>query len=102
MLTTKNVLQSLLDNGLAKKIDLDRIIVNISNMQSRKQQLLNGVALLENQLKFYMGMPINTPIIIPEAEVRSIQPQAVAMGEFLVEAPEPAPADVDDVPARTI
>nr|WP_294905971.1 TolC family protein [uncultured Lacibacter sp.] len=83
MLTTKNVLQSLLDNGLAKKIDLDRIIVNISNMQSRRQQLLNGVALLENQLKFYMGMPINTPIIVPDIDLNSIRPQAVAKADSI-------------------
>lgn len=70
-------------NGLAKKIDLDRIAVSISNLESQRQQLINGVALLENQLKFYMGMPINTPIIIPDAEIRSIQPQAVGMNETI-------------------
>lgn len=75
----QRILQGQYDNGLAKKIDVDRIAVNISNLESRRQQLLNGVSLLENQLKFYMGMPINTPIIIPEAEIDAIRPQAVAM-----------------------
>lgn len=79
----QRILEGQYNNGLAKKIDVDRIAVNINNLQSQRQQLLNGVTLLENQLKFYMGMPINTPIIIPEAEVRSIQPQAVAMGETI-------------------
>lgn len=79
----QRILEGQYNNGLAKKIDVDRIAVNINNLQSQRQQLLNGVALLENQLKFYMGMPINTPINIPEAEVRSIQPQAVAMGETI-------------------
>ncbi|NTS40397.1 TolC family protein [Flavisolibacter sp. BT320] len=75
----QRILEGQFNAGLAKKIDVDRIAVNINNLQSQRQQLLNGVALLENQLKFYMGMPINTPIIIPEAEIRSIQPQAVGM-----------------------
>ena len=79
----QRILEGQYKNGLAKKIDVDRIAVNISNLQSQRQQLINGVTLLENQLKFYMGMPINTPISIPEAEIRSIQPQAVAMNETI-------------------
>jgi outer membrane protein len=77
----QRILENQYKNGLAKKIDVDRIAVSISNLQSKRQQLLNGVALWENQLKFYMGMPINTPILIPDAEIKSIQPQAVAMNE---------------------
>jgi outer membrane protein len=79
----QRILEGQYQNGLAKKIDVDRVAVNISNLESQRQQLLNGVALLENQLKFYMGMPINTPVIIPDAEIRSIQPQAVAANETI-------------------
>lgn len=79
----ERVLEGQYKNGLAKKIDVDRIAVNISNLQSQRQQLLNGVALLENQLKFYMGMPINTPITIPDEEIRSMHPQAVALAETI-------------------
>lgn len=79
----QQILEGQYKNGLAKKIDVDRISVSISNLQSQRQQLLNGVALLENQLKFYMGMPINTPIAIPQAEINAIQPQAVAMNESI-------------------
>ena len=79
----QTILANQYKNGLAKKIDVDRMAVNISNLQSQRQKLLNGGALLENQLKFYMGMPINTPIVIPDAEIRSIQPQAVAMNESI-------------------
>src|SRR5688572_9931774 len=61
----RSIVQGQFDNGLAKKIDVDRITVNLSNLNSRRQQLLNGVSLLENQLKFFMGMPIQTPIYIP-------------------------------------
>ena len=74
----QSILESQYKNGLAKKIDVDRIAVNISNLNSQRQQLLNTLALLENQLKFYMGMPIQTPITIPNADIEAIQPKAVA------------------------
>ena len=73
----QQVLKGQYENGLAKKIDVDRVAVNISNLNSQRQQLLNNVTLLENQLKFFMGMPIETPIAIPEAEIHSIHPKAV-------------------------
>src|SRR5690554_6606519 len=52
--TTKvlNTVQGLFDNGLAKKIDLDRIKVTIVNLNSTKLQLENAVKLQENSLKF--------------------------------------------------
>ncbi|RZK99686.1 MAG: TolC family protein, partial [Pedobacter sp.] len=74
----QQILESQFKNGLAKKIDVDRMTVNISNLNSQRQQLLNNVALLENQLKFYMGMPIQTPIVIPNADFNTIKPRAVA------------------------
>jgi outer membrane protein len=80
----QRILEGQYKNGLAKKIDVDRITVNISNLQSQRQQLVNGVSLLENGLKFYMGMPINTPISIPNAEMGSIQPQGIAMNESII------------------
>lgn len=73
----------MLDNGLAKKIDVDRVAVNISNLRSRRQQLINGISLQENQLKFLMGMPIETPINIPMIALTSIRPQAVAKDDSL-------------------
>ncbi|PRZ26084.1 TolC family protein [Flavobacterium granuli] len=63
----KNIIQGQYDNGLAKKIDLDRIIVKISNIKTQRQQVLNGVQIQENALKFYMGMPIESAIVIPKA-----------------------------------
>ncbi|WP_207492380.1 TolC family protein [Aridibaculum aurantiacum] len=79
----QGVLQSLYDNGLAKKIDVDRIAVNVSNLRSRRQQLLNGLELLQNQLKFYIGLPIETPITIPDVELATVKPQAVPQGDSI-------------------
>ncbi|MEZ7505785.1 TolC family protein [Flavobacterium sp. Arc2] len=73
----KNIIKGQYDNGLAKKIDLDRILVKISNIDTQRQQVLNAVQLQENALKFYMGMPIATVIEIPQAEFE-VTPQAFA------------------------
>lgn len=66
------VIDNLYQNGLSRKIDLDRTAVGISNLETQRQQLLNGVEQLENQLKFYMGMPLDTEISIPQAELEDI------------------------------
>ncbi|MFL9843164.1 TolC family protein [Flavobacterium sp. ST-119] len=67
-LKVRNIIKGQFDNGLARKIDLDRMNVNLRNIETQRQQLINAVALQENALKFYMGMPIETPITLPETE----------------------------------
>ena len=74
-----NILKGQYDNGLAKKIDVDRVTVNVSNLNSQRQQMLNAIALLENQLKFFMGLPIQKPVRIPEAELDEIKPNILAI-----------------------
>ncbi|MGO4772755.1 TolC family protein [Flavobacterium sp. W22_SRS_FK3] len=68
--TTKvrDIVKGQFDNGLAKKIDLDRIIVKMSNIDTERQQMKNQITLQENALKFYMGMPIEAQIEIPKEE----------------------------------
>lgn len=77
----KDIIKGQYDNGLAKKIDLDRIMVRITNISTQRQQVLNAVELQENALKFYMGMPIETKIVIPQSEFE-VTPQT------LTEAPD--------------
>ncbi|MGV3657925.1 MAG: TolC family protein [Chitinophagaceae bacterium] len=83
--TTKvqQIIKGQYDNGLARKIDVDRIAVNIANLQASRQQLLNGISLVENSLKFYMGMPVQTPINIPPVAKGTIVPQAVLATDSL-------------------
>jgi outer membrane protein TolC len=64
----RDIIKGQFDNGLAKKIDLDRVSVKISNISTQRQQILNAVELQENALKFYIGMPIETQIEIPQTE----------------------------------
>ena len=83
--TTKvrDIVKGQFNNGLAKKIDLDRIVVKMSNIDTERQQIKNQIALQENALKFYMGMPIETPIEIPQTQFE-VTPAA------LTEAPNTA------------
>jgi outer membrane protein len=60
-------------NGLARKIDVDRIKVNLTNLQSQQEQTRNAVTQLENQLKFFMGMPVNRMISLPATELSEVR-----------------------------
>lgn len=64
----KNIINGQYTNGLARKIDLDRVSVKLNNISSSKLQVKNAVELQENALKFFIGMPIETPINLPETE----------------------------------
>jgi len=59
-------------NGLAKKIDVDRIKVNLTNLETQREQTLNAITQLENQLKFSMGMQVNTQITLPTTELTEV------------------------------
>jgi len=61
------------ENGLAKKIDVDRIKVNLTNLENQRDQVINAVTQLENQLKFYMGMPVETAIELPTTELTDVK-----------------------------
>jgi outer membrane protein len=79
----RDIVKGQFDNGLAKKIDLDRIVVKMSNIDTERQQLKNQIQLQENALKFFMGMPIETQIVIPQTQFE-VTPAA------LTEAPNTA------------
>ncbi len=70
-------------NGLARKIDLDRVKVNLNNLQNQKQQVQNAVTLAENALKYYIGMPVNTLISIPRAAFTQITTDAKLLASTL-------------------
>src|SRR5690606_38641847 len=55
---SRDIIKSLYENGLAREIDLDRVNVQLMNLSTTRQQLVNAVQVQENALKFYMGMPI--------------------------------------------
>lgn len=63
---TRSVIEGLYNNGLARKIDLDRTTVAVKNLEAQKQQLVNALELKENALKFIIGMDIDNDIDLPE------------------------------------
>ena len=65
----RNIIKSLFDNGLAKKIDLDRTNVNLTNINTILKQQQNAINQAENALKFYMGMPIENKIELVNADM---------------------------------
>jgi outer membrane protein len=79
----RDVLRGQFENGLAKKIDLDRVDVGLSNIEAQRQQLRNGITQAENQLKFLMGMPIRTKIEVPDASIATIKPEVISGSDFL-------------------
>lgn len=68
----ENIITNQYENGLAKKIDVDRIKVNLTNLQTQREQTLNAITQLENQLKFSMGMPVSNEIILPKTELTEV------------------------------
>lgn len=66
---TRNIIKSLYDNGLAKKVDLDRTNVNLTNISTVLKQQQNAINQAENALKFYMGMPIENKIELVKADM---------------------------------
>src|SRR5690606_20280602 len=65
-LKTTDVLKGLVDAGLAKKIDLDRLVVAVNNLEAMKSQVKNALDLRENALKFTIGMSMQQDIELPE------------------------------------
>lgn len=63
---TRDVIKGLVDAGLGKKIDLDRITVAINNLEANKQIVENALSLRENALKFAVGMPISQEITLSD------------------------------------
>ncbi len=68
----EKIISNQYENGLAKKIDVDRITVRLTNLQTQREQTLNAITQLENQLKFSMGMPVSNEITLPKTELTEV------------------------------
>ncbi|NLR59713.1 TolC family protein [Chitinophaga polysaccharea] len=74
--------KSQFDNGLAKKIDLDRIRVNLTNNLTQRTQLQNQYATQTNNLKKVMGMPLQTAFLLPPASLKEIENKAAGVLQY--------------------
>lgn len=66
------------DNGLARKIDLDRIKVNLTNAQTQRIQQMNQIAIQTANLKVLIGLPFETQITPEDISLREIENDATS------------------------
>lgn len=69
---TEKIISNQYQNGLAKKIDVDRIKVTLTNLLTQREQTANAITQLENQLKYAMGMPVGTALVLPNTELTEV------------------------------
>jgi outer membrane protein TolC len=53
-------------NGLAEKLDVDRLVVQYTNLETEQTKLRNLVELGTASLKFQMGMPLKQAIVLTD------------------------------------
>ncbi|WP_158826147.1 TolC family protein [Mucilaginibacter lacusdianchii] len=68
-----NATQGQYNNGLARKIDLDRIKVSLTNAQTQRTQAMNQIAIQTNQLKVLMGVSVESNITPADLSIRDIE-----------------------------
>lgn len=59
-------LQITYDNGMIEKIDVNRMEVQLSNLESDSIGLVNMIEVGEKMLKYTMGMDLNTTIVLTD------------------------------------
>ena len=67
---------SQVQNGLARKIDLDRMRVNLTNYKTQRTQAQNQFLVQANQLKQQMGMSVSTALNLPSTSFKEIESKA--------------------------
>lgn len=63
----EKILQAQYENDLARKVDLNRVKVNLTSIQSELENLEIGIEQREGYLKLIMGVPVDTPIILDKS-----------------------------------
>lgn len=72
------------ENGLAEKIDVDRIEVQLNNLKTERAKVERIVDLSYNLLKFQMGLPLESPLSLTD-QLSDIQMEsftAAPSGDF--------------------
>lgn len=73
-------------NGMAKKIDVDKIRVSGNNTRSGLQQSELSYQQSLNQLKYYMGMPVDSMIALSDTTLSlDLSPEIIHVDDFNVE-----------------
>src|SRR5690606_22499204 len=78
-----------LETGLARKIDLDRINVNLTNSRTRYNQLQNQLEVQQYQLKMLMGMETDAPLELDEVPLEQLESTTAGMTATAVQSYDP-------------
>ncbi len=71
-------MESNYQNGLVKKVDLDRLKVNRVNLSTQQSAIENAIDIQKNLLKLQMGMDMNQPIEIEEIDLAAFEQKVEA------------------------
>lgn len=74
--TMLNTMKVSYENGLIKKVDLDRLTVTRTNLATQKTAMQNAVEVQKNLLKLQMGIDINQPLEIQKLDLTVFERQA--------------------------
>jgi outer membrane protein len=62
-----NITKFRFDKGVAKKVDLDRVTVQLNNIQAQQKQIQTDIDVAYNSLKNAMGLPLNAAFQIEDS-----------------------------------
>jgi outer membrane protein TolC len=77
-----NTTNTQVQNGLARKIDLDRMRVSLTNYKTQRTQAKNAFLIQSNQLKMQMGMSMGTALELPAASFKDIESRTATAADF--------------------
>lgn len=65
-------------SGLVKKVDVDRLRVNLTNLKSQQSAIESGLEVQKNLLKLQMGFEVTEPITVPPLDLGLMAQQEIA------------------------
>lgn len=65
-------------SGLVKKVDVDRLRVNLTNLRTQQSAIESGLEVQKNLLKLQMGFEVTEPIIVPALDLSLMAQQEIA------------------------
>lgn len=60
-------------NGLARKIDVDRLKVNLTNLNTQRTALVDSIVQQGLQLRYLMGLSLDAPLILDVFDQKSVE-----------------------------
>jgi len=74
-----NEMEAMYGEGFIEKIEVDRLRVSLNNLKSDSIRIGNMIDVSEQLLKYRMGMPIETPIVLTDTSVSDKVDEATAL-----------------------